>query len=66
MLTLARALGGRPRLLLADELSLGPAPLVVDRLLQGAAAELKALLQEIESIYLSAGGPPEAAEDIDE
>ncbi len=36
MLTLARALGGRPRLLLADEL------------------------------YLSAGGPPEAAEDIDE
>jgi ABC-type branched-subunit amino acid transport system ATPase component len=66
MLTLARALGGRPRLLLADELSLGPASLVVDRLLQGAAAELKALLQEIESIYLSAGGPPEAAEDIDE
>jgi hypothetical protein len=34
--------------------------------LQGAAAELKALLQEIESIYLSAGGSPEAAEDIDE
>jgi hypothetical protein len=34
MLTLARALGGRPRLLLADELSLGLAPLVVDRLLQ--------------------------------
>jgi branched-chain amino acid transport system ATP-binding protein len=107
MLTLARALGGRPRLLLADELSLGLAPLVVDRLLQavrrasdaglgvlllvkqhvrkvrgfadcgyelrrgrvvlqGAAAELKALLQEIESIYLSAGGPPKAAEDIDE
>jgi ABC-type branched-subunit amino acid transport system ATPase component len=65
MLTLARALGGRPRLLLADELSLGLAPLVVDRLLQ-AAAELKALLQEIESIYLSADGPPEAAEDIDE
>jgi hypothetical protein len=32
--------------------------------LQGAA-ELKALLQEIESTYLSAGGPPEAAEDID-
>lgn len=34
MLTLARALGGRPRLLLADELSLGLAPLAVDRLLQ--------------------------------
>jgi branched-chain amino acid transport system ATP-binding protein len=34
MLTLARALGRRPRLLLADELSLGLAPLVVDRLLQ--------------------------------
>jgi branched-chain amino acid transport system ATP-binding protein len=33
MLTLARALGRRPRLLLADELSLGLAPLVVDRLL---------------------------------
>jgi ABC-type branched-subunit amino acid transport system ATPase component len=34
--------------------------------LQGAAAELKALLQEIESTYPSAGGPPEAAEDIDD
>jgi branched-chain amino acid transport system ATP-binding protein len=34
MLTLARALCRRPRLLLADELSLGLAPLVVDRLLQ--------------------------------
>jgi branched-chain amino acid transport system ATP-binding protein len=34
MLTLARALARRPRLLLADELSLGLAPLVVDRLLQ--------------------------------
>ena len=33
MLTLARALGRRPRLLLADELSLGLAPLVVHRLL---------------------------------
>jgi branched-chain amino acid transport system ATP-binding protein len=33
MLTLARALGRKPRLLLADELSLGLAPLVVDRLL---------------------------------
>ena len=85
----ARALGRGPRLLLAGELSLGLAPLVVDRLLravrkvlrfadrgyvlrrgrvvlQGAAAELKALLQDIESTYLSAGGPPEAAEDIDE
>ena len=34
MLTLARALARKPRLLLADELSLGLAPLVVDRLLQ--------------------------------
>jgi branched-chain amino acid transport system ATP-binding protein len=34
MLTLARALGRRPRILLADELSLGLAPLVVERLLQ--------------------------------
>jgi branched-chain amino acid transport system ATP-binding protein len=41
MLTLARALGRRPRLLLADELSLGLAPLVVKRLLDAvrAAAE---------------------------
>jgi branched-chain amino acid transport system ATP-binding protein len=106
MLTLARALGRRPRLLLADELSLGLAPLVVDRLLravrqaadaglgvllveqhvrkvlgyadrgyvmrrgrvvlQGAAADLNASLREIESTYLSAGGPPEEAEDVDE
>ncbi|WP_433085774.1 ABC transporter permease subunit [Dactylosporangium sp. CA-052675] len=34
ILTLARALAGRPALLLADELSLGLAPLVVDRLLR--------------------------------
>jgi len=34
MLTLARALGRQPRLLLADELSLGLAPLVVRRLLE--------------------------------
>jgi branched-chain amino acid transport system ATP-binding protein len=34
MLTLARALLRKPRLLLADELSLGLAPLVVDRLLK--------------------------------
>ncbi len=33
MLTLARALGRRPELVLADEVSLGLAPLVVDRLL---------------------------------
>jgi branched-chain amino acid transport system ATP-binding protein len=33
MLALARVLGRQPRLLLADELSLGLAPLVVDRLL---------------------------------
>jgi branched-chain amino acid transport system ATP-binding protein len=34
MLTLGRALGRKPRLLLADELSLGLAPLIVARLLQ--------------------------------
>ena len=41
MLTLARALARKPRVLLADELSLGLAPLVVDRLLRAvrAAAE---------------------------
>ena len=38
MLTLARALCRKPRLLLADELSLGLAPLVVDRLLQAVRA----------------------------
>jgi branched-chain amino acid transport system ATP-binding protein len=34
MLTLARALAGRPRVLLADELSLGLAPILVGRLLE--------------------------------
>jgi branched-chain amino acid transport system ATP-binding protein len=38
MLALARALGRRPRVLLADELSLGLAPLVVNRLLAGIRA----------------------------
>jgi branched-chain amino acid transport system ATP-binding protein len=38
MLTLARALLRKPRILLADELSLGLAPLVVDRLLQAVRA----------------------------
>ena len=45
MLTLARALCRKPRVLLADELSLGLAPLIVDRLLQAvrnAADELGA------------------------
>ena len=37
MLTLARALARKPTLLLADELSLGLAPLVVDRLLAPSA-----------------------------
>jgi branched-chain amino acid transport system ATP-binding protein len=41
MLTLARALTRKPRLLLADELSLGLAPLVVDRLLQAVRAAAK-------------------------
>ena len=34
MLTLARALGRKPRVLLADELSMGLAPLIVKRLLE--------------------------------
>ena len=34
MLTLARALGRHPKILLADELSMGLAPLIVQRLLQ--------------------------------
>jgi branched-chain amino acid transport system ATP-binding protein len=38
MLSVARALARKPRLLLADELSLGLAPLVVDRLLQAVRA----------------------------
>jgi branched-chain amino acid transport system ATP-binding protein len=38
MLTLARAIARKPRLLLADELSLGLAPLIVDRLLKAVRA----------------------------
>ncbi|MGD9701264.1 MAG: ABC transporter ATP-binding protein [Acidimicrobiia bacterium] len=38
MLSLARALGRKPKVLLADELSLGLAPLVVDRLLEAVRA----------------------------
>jgi branched-chain amino acid transport system ATP-binding protein len=38
MLSLARALGRNPELLLADELSLGLAPLIVDRLLAAVRA----------------------------
>jgi ABC-type branched-subunit amino acid transport system ATPase component len=50
MLALARALGRRPRLLLIDELSLGLAPLVVERLLRvvrdAAASGVGVLLVE--------------------
>jgi branched-chain amino acid transport system ATP-binding protein len=38
MLTLARALGRSPKILLADELSLGLAPLIVERLLSAVRA----------------------------
>jgi branched-chain amino acid transport system ATP-binding protein len=38
MVSLARALGREPRLLLADELSLGLAPIVVDNLLKTVRA----------------------------
>jgi branched-chain amino acid transport system ATP-binding protein len=42
MLTLARALSRKPRLLIADELSLGLAPMIVDRLLQAVREVAKA------------------------
>ncbi len=38
MLTLGRALAMRPKMLLVDELSVGLAPLVVDRLLKAVVA----------------------------
>ena len=38
MLTLARALAGQPRILLADELSIGLAPLIVQRLFEAVRA----------------------------
>ena len=38
MLSLARALGREPKVLLADELSLGLAPIIVDRLLKAVRA----------------------------
>ncbi|MDH4365187.1 MAG: ATP-binding cassette domain-containing protein, partial [Acidimicrobiia bacterium] len=38
MLTLARALARKPRVLLADELSMGLAPIVVKRLLEAVRA----------------------------
>src|SRR5205823_14343394 len=38
MLTVGRPLARKPRLLLADELSLGLAPIIVDRLLQAVRA----------------------------
>jgi branched-chain amino acid transport system ATP-binding protein len=38
MLALARSLGRKPKLLLADELSLGLAPLAVERLLEAVRA----------------------------
>jgi branched-chain amino acid transport system ATP-binding protein len=41
MLTLARAIGRKPQLLLADELSLGLAPLVVQRLLAAVRTSAK-------------------------
>ena len=41
MLTLGRALARKPRLLLADELSLGLAPLIVERLLKALQAAAK-------------------------
>ena len=42
MLTLARALGRKPRVLLADELSMGLAPIIVQRLLEAVCVAAKA------------------------
>jgi branched-chain amino acid transport system ATP-binding protein len=69
MLTLARALGREPRLLLADELSLGLAPIIVDRLLKAvrAAADrgtavlmveqyARKALDYADRVYVMAGG----------
>jgi branched-chain amino acid transport system ATP-binding protein len=75
MLTLARALARKPRLLLADELSLGLAPQVIDRLLQAirrAAREhdvgsliieqhVSELLDYADRIYVMARGKIEYA-----
>ena len=70
MLTLARALGRKPTLLLADELSLGLAPLVVSRLfvaLRSAATEsgtgvllveqhVRKALQYVDRVYVMGRG----------
>ncbi|HVX31533.1 MAG TPA: ABC transporter ATP-binding protein [Solirubrobacterales bacterium] len=69
MLTLARALGRRPRLLLADELSLGLAPIIVDRLLKAVRAAADAgtavlmveqyarkALEYADRVYVMSGG----------
>jgi branched-chain amino acid transport system ATP-binding protein len=69
MLTLSRALGREPRLLLADELSLGLAPIIVDRLLKALRAAADAgtavlmveqyarkALEYADRVYVMAGG----------
>lgn len=69
MLTLARALAREPRLLLADELSLGLAPIIVDRLLKAVRAAADAgtavlmveqyarkALEYADRVYVMAGG----------
>ena len=69
MLTLSRALGREPRLLLADELSLGLAPIIVDRLLKAVRAAADAgtavlmveqyarkALEYADRVYVMAGG----------
>ncbi|WP_214403135.1 ABC transporter ATP-binding protein [Pseudonocardia lacus] len=80
MLVLGRALARRPRLLLADELSLGLAPLVVERLLAAVrhAAEtrgtgvllveqhVRKALRYVDRVYVMRRGTVEMAVDAEE
>ena len=62
MLSLARILGSRPRLILADELSLGLAPLIVKRLIQA----LRAAADEGAAVLLVEQHVPAALAAVDE
>lgn len=80
MLVLGRALARRPRLLLADELSLGLAPLVVERLLEAVRdaarsrgtgvllveQHVRKALRYVDRVYVMRRGTVEMAVDADE